>query len=432
MTTKGIRHLVALGMLVVLIISLAVWFFRRDRLPRTVRLATGDTEGLYYLVGSEIMDSLGRRLHREISIKPTAGSLENLDLLVRGEVDLAIVQGGTVAMEDVSVVTPLYPELLLVIVRKGRDITSIPDLKGKNVALGKEGSGNRNSSLKVLKHFGISLEEVGNNHFSLKEFEDDSTMDAALVIAGIAHPRLRKLLASNEFELLPIDSAPAIDLVNPFLRNDRIPRGLFAEQPPVPSESIPTIATTAYLVARNDAPDHLVRAAVAAVHEENLRLTVPTLIPRKEVSAWITSKMHPVAHLYFNPSDNIGMMTGVMESLVATKELLFSIGAGLYLLWHRWRRLKEREIEDSINRQKEHLDRILEKTLQIEEAQMETANVEELQTFLDQVTRIKLDALHEFTAEELRGDQSFSIFLTQCANLINKIQLKIISHTSSN
>ena len=138
MTTKGIRHSLALGMLVVLILSLGFWFFRHDRLPRTVHVATGEKEGLYHLVGEKVKDSLARQLNRKISIDATAGSGDNLVRLKKGEVNLAIVQGGTDGMEDVSVITPLYPELLMVIVRKGRDITSIPDLAGKNVALGKK------------------------------------------------------------------------------------------------------------------------------------------------------------------------------------------------------------------------------------------------------------------------------------------------------
>ena len=43
----------------------------------------------------------------------------------------------------------------------------------------------------------------------------------------------------------------------------------------------------------------------------------------------------------------------------------------------------------------------------------------------------ELDRLRkgEFTDEELRADQAFAIFLMQCANLINKIQLKMITHS---
>ena len=56
--------------------------------------------------------------------------------------------------------------------------------------------------------------------------------------------------------------------------------------------------------------------------------------------------------------------------------------------------------------------------------------VDELQDFLDKVTEIKLAALTQLTHEELRSDQAFSIFLLQCANLISKIQLKILNCSS--
>jgi hypothetical protein len=56
---------------------------------------------------------------------------------------------------------------------------------------------------------------------------------------------------------------------------------------------------------------------------------------------------------------------------------------------------------------------------------MESNSIPELRGMLDKVTRIKLKALDELTHEALRGDRIFLIFLTQCANLINKIQAKI-------
>ena len=118
-----------------------------------------------------------------------------------------------------------------------------------------------------------------------------------------------------------------MELVHPFVRNVEVPRGLFAEHPAVPVEPIPTIATTAYLVCLNDAPDDLVAATLATIHEESLRLKVPSLIARQEAPQWTATRMHPTAQRYFNPEDNIGAVVSVMESLVATKELLFAIGS---------------------------------------------------------------------------------------------------------
>jgi hypothetical protein len=120
-----------------------------------------------------------------------------------------------------------------------------------------------------------------------------------------------------------------------------------------------------------------------------------------------------------------------MESLAATKELVFALGAGIYLLWLRWRGLKRKEVAEAISHHKEQLDVLLGETLRIEQQQMLTSDPAELRDLLDNVTKIKLRALHDFTEEELRGDQSFAIFLMQCANLISKIQMKIFTRDAS-
>lgn len=151
------------------------------------------------------------------------------------------------------------------------------------------------------------------------------------------------------------------------------------------------------------------------------------LIPRKQIEKWTPIPLHPAAHNYFYPEDRIGWLANVLESLAATKELLFALSAGLYLLWIRWRSLNKRERQEHLRAQKDHLDEFLKETLQIEVAQMETSDRKRLRELLDQVTQIKLRALQELTEEELRGDRTFSIFLIQCSNLSNNIQLKILN-----
>ena len=50
-TTKTIRKWVTWIIAIVFVISLAVWLLGRDTLPRTVRIAAGEKEGLYYRLG---------------------------------------------------------------------------------------------------------------------------------------------------------------------------------------------------------------------------------------------------------------------------------------------------------------------------------------------------------------------------------------------
>ncbi|MEN8148480.1 MAG: TAXI family TRAP transporter solute-binding subunit [Planctomycetota bacterium] len=424
--TGTIRRWITVAMLVVFVGSLALWLANRERLPSVVRVATGHEHGLYHVLGEGIRPSLERRLDRDVVVVTTHGSRENFEQLQSGAADLAVVQGGSVPLEEVSIVTPLAPELVFVIVRKTAGITSIPGLAGRNVSLGDERSGSRVTARRLLGHYGIDPEGLGMNE---REFTDLLTvpeLDAAIATAGIQSPELDALMVTGRFDLLPVDSAPAVELMSPFFRRFEIPAGVFAGRPPNPARAIPTVATNSFLICRPDAPDSLVRAALAAVHEENLRLHVPTLILRADAPHVAATRFHPEAWSYFHPTDQIGRMANVMESLAATKELLFALGAAIYLLWLRWRRLKARENEALIREQKEHLDVYLEDALRIEEAQMATDDPGRLREYLDEVTRIKLRILHEFTAEEVRGDQAFTIVVDQCGRLVGKLQQRLL------
>lgn len=343
---------------------------------------------------------------------------------------MAILQNGAVPMDGLTVVAPLHYDVVHVVVRRDRGIHSILDLEGKTVVLGPAGSGMRRSAEDVLDHYDLTDRVVDRSSAYFHDMLEDPSLDAAIVTTGVANTDLKQLLHSEDFELLPLD-AEALALKYAFFECFDVPRGLYAEGPPVPQTDVRTVATIAYLVVREGAPDLLVTELLESLYSEEVRTEFPHLISHRDAADVLPVRLHPVSERFFDPFDSIGLLAAVMESLAATKELIFAFGAGMYLLWDRWRRLKERERQEEIKAQKEHLDTFLERTLKVEHAQMKTVDPKELRQFLDEVTRIKLQALQELTNEDLRADQMFSLFLMQCANLISKIQMKLITRDSS-
>jgi hypothetical protein len=152
---------------------------------------------------------------------------------------------------------------------------------------------------------------------------------------------------------------------------------------------------------------------------------MPVLMTKQEASTWPAPNMHLAARGYFDPFGGLDLVANLMESIAAVKELLFALGALLYLCWSKWRDVAASEKAREISNYKEELDRLLNRTVEIEKAQLDVKDPVELEKYLDQVARIKLEAIDELTHEELRGDRMFHIFLTQCANLIREIQGKI-------
>jgi TRAP transporter TAXI family solute receptor len=372
---------------------------------------------------------------RSVELQVTSGSVENRRLLATGEVDLAMIQGdvllddGEATSVRLQIVAPLYPEAAHVICRERDTIDSITDLAGRRLYLGSADSGTRASAEKLLAHFHISAEEPveTGDAAGFADLLRDETVDAAIIISGTQNPSLTRVLSGGEFKLIAIPEADGLAVRSAHLRAFDLPMGMYSGAPPVPAETIRTVATTAFLAVRDDAPDGLLKAVLPAIYEHGLRAQFAVMIPRQQALSWCPVEPHGVARSYFDPVDRIDNIARMLESIAATKELLFTIGAGLFLLWQLRQRRKRRKKEQFVRREKDRLDALLAETLAIEAQHLEVSDPDLLRPMLDEVTRIKLRALHELTEEELLADQAFSIFLIQCANLINKIQLKIIS-----
>src|SRR5918992_3109466 len=67
--------------------------------PKVIRIATGAKNGAYYAFAQEYARLLASD-GISLEVVSTAGSVENLDLLKKGEVSVALVQGGSATDDD--------------------------------------------------------------------------------------------------------------------------------------------------------------------------------------------------------------------------------------------------------------------------------------------------------------------------------------------
>jgi hypothetical protein len=109
-----------------------------------------------------------------------------------------------------------------------------------------------------------------------------------------------------------------------------------------------------------------------------------------------------------------------------SREVLLGLVAAGLLVWGWVRRRRERAAAAADRIQRDKLEGFIEQTVQVELEQMEVSDPEELRPFLRRVTHIKQAALRELTSEKVRGDQLFAIFLSQCAALSEKIQMRML------
>ncbi|MAH97430.1 MAG: hypothetical protein CMI66_14865 [Pedosphaera sp.] len=412
-------------MVSILVVSILVFYATRDVIPDKLILSTGQPGGFYHQVGTELKHAWEKQTQQQLELLTSSGSQENFTALKESKADFALIQGGVVDLDGLNIIAPLSTDLIHVIVRKESSIRAISDLKGKSILIGMSGSGMAASALKMLHFHG--LDEVNTNlkNAYFTGLDGNQNMDAAIVTAGILNSDLVELLESGNYRIIPIEYAQAFCEKNAFFSPTVIHKGLYRMGDSLLSHDIPTVATTALLVGREELSHEVVDQILLASFEKASYVQSPVMLNIEEVRQQQDLKLHPRAMQYFHPADQIGYMANVMESLAALKELAVAFVAGLYLLWDRWRRQHEKEIAARLSEDKEKLDALLAQTVEIERKYSETNTLESLQGMLRRIMQIKIQALEELTHESLRGDRVFLIFMTQCSSLINSLEAKI-------
>jgi uncharacterized protein len=223
-----------------LLALVVTYHFVQPAPPHHIIFATGQEGGAYYLFGLRYQDLLARE-GIDVTVRPTSGSVENIDLLKKGKADVAFVQGGTGASADapgLRSLASLYYEPIWIMVRKHTGIDRLADLKGRRIGIDQEGSGTRAAALLLLADNGIdprtaNLLPIGGEQAAsaLRAGE----LDAAFFVISPRAPIVREALAIPEVRLLSIRRAPAYALQHHFLTVLTLPEGamdLRANRPP--------------------------------------------------------------------------------------------------------------------------------------------------------------------------------------------------------
>lgn len=472
------------------LLSLGLWWLNRDPVPREIVIAAGPKNQAYERAGIALKQALQSRLP-EASVEHNVnldGSPANAAALVgapkiveddsREEssptANIAIVQErelsqlGHKQAQEIVAAAPLFhavvcvaidvselgdgeffqlspqdPEYQLTVSRLLREQMADDSL----VNAGDPNSGTRRVAQIIADHYRSGV-------YSHDEQQSESP-DAAGATANGA-PKAKVLvrqtawldketlgmLRDNEIELVSIDAA-ALAQQSEF-HAVTIPAGAYGYDKSgerIPRHEITTIGSTDFVAVRADASEALVTNILDAIYADpvgfasklndtadNTARPPIQLISQTEIlSRYLNSSFHPAAQAYYQPFDPSELATWT-DLLAGSKDLLVAFAAGVFLLYGLRVRMERRREDAKISEEKEVLDEYLEKTIQLEGEQWNCRDPEKLEKILAEVTAIKIEALHKLSHEDLRNDRAFSIFLMQCANVINKVQMKILAY----
>ncbi|MDP2803544.1 MAG: TAXI family TRAP transporter solute-binding subunit [Phreatobacter sp.] len=211
------------------------------------RIGTGGTAGTYYPIGGLIANAISTAT-LDASAVATNGSVANVNGIVGGSMESGFSQSdvaswahsgtgvyqGRPKVEILRAIANLYPESLHVVVKKGLNIRSIADLKGKRISIDEPGSGSIINAKAILAGYGIRDGEYRAENLKpgpSAEKLKDGGLDAFFMTTGWPTAALTELATTTGIELLPIEGEPAKKIMAEFkfFAEDMIPDNAYKD-----------------------------------------------------------------------------------------------------------------------------------------------------------------------------------------------------------
>lgn len=249
-------------------------------------IATASTGGTYYPIGVGMGNLWSEKL-KDKGIKATgqssAGSVENIDLLKKGEAQLAILQGliGAQAYsgkgnfdgndyKDLRTISMLWPNVEhFVLMNDKIKSGNISDIEGNSFSVGPQASGTEQSTLVIMEALGLTKENITPEYLGYDDTISamrDGRLDGGSLPAGVPVAAITDMYASgvdaSVLEVTDEQLEEINSIFNTWYRFE-IPAGTY----PKVDEVINTIAQPNFLAVSKELDDDTVYTLTKTLYE---------------------------------------------------------------------------------------------------------------------------------------------------------------------
>lgn len=281
-----------------------------------ITVGTGPTNGVFNQIGGGYADIITRHLpgYEAVAV-PTNGAGENVQRLLRGDVDVAFTFADTAADAVAGVggfsgpplpiraLARVFSSYTHLVVRANSPIKSLADLAGKRVGTGPVRSGTEVVAVRILAAVGVAPQRVAGSLNQMAAWMKSGELDAMFYSAGLPTVGITALFTQlpGTFTLLPTASALAeAQRVHPGVYTaGTIPGSTYGL-----TDDVPTIAIPNLIVVADSIPEQIAyemtrlvfdyQAELAAVHPEGKHISLALGAQTLPVP------LHPGAQRYYS------------------------------------------------------------------------------------------------------------------------------------
>lgn len=203
-----------------------------ERYGEPLIFTTGTTTGVFYSLGAGISTMWTNELEKRVASQASNGSIENLNLMRKGEANIAFTTVniayeayngiGTFEgkqYEDVRILGNLYPNISHIIVKNDPKYNSIADLKGTSFVYGAAGSATEVESRLVLEAHNIGDGDIKANYVGFTEATDlmrNGQVEGVNIYTGVPAAAATELISTVDSKVLSFDEAAIKQLVEEY------------------------------------------------------------------------------------------------------------------------------------------------------------------------------------------------------------------------
>jgi len=244
--------------------------------PTKIVISTGSKESIYSSYASIYREYL-KADGISLEIRESKGDIHNLELLKddKSGVDIAFVQDGIANSEGAGSLLSLgslYYEPLWIFCRCKHTISHLSDLKGKTIAIGKEGDGTQYLASRLLKASGVNAQ---NSKFVYIAGEEavmairSGSVDISIFVDTPDSAFIRDILNDHSIQLVSINEAEAFTKQFSYLHHLILPEGSIDLEHDIPASDVHLLAPTVSLIVKSKlhpALSYLMLKTVSKVH----------------------------------------------------------------------------------------------------------------------------------------------------------------------
>ena len=211
--------------------------------PRRLTIATAGTAGALYPMGVALAQVITQKAPGfAASAEASAGSLENLRNLARGQVEWGISQNEVAQMahagqdqwkgRPIKGLRSLFGTLVSwvqIFAPADSPVKGVADLAGRKVGVGAPGSGGEQAARRVLAFHGLTYDKIQAQFMSNRDMVaalKDGALDAFIITHPLRSAALMDLTTGFKVKMLPV-ADPAFYKKHPYYSRRTIPAGTY-------------------------------------------------------------------------------------------------------------------------------------------------------------------------------------------------------------